>query len=140
MKKRFINILATSLLVVNLLPMSNAFATTNKEPDYDTINTIEETHHYKDKCDEKMNMKIINKNINCLSDCEKKSYEEICAVYKKDKKLSNEQKCTLIKLRDVVIKSKLGDDYEDFSKLTKIENPTENDNKKLDEYMKKVFK
>ena len=139
MKKKITNILAASLLIANFLPVTNAIATTNTEPDYDTIYTIEETHHYKDKCDEKMNMKIIKKNLKCLSDCEKKEFEEIYSAYKKDKKITNEQKCTLIKLREVVIKSKLGDDYEEFTKLTKTDNLTDKDKKKLDDYMKKVF-
>ena len=139
MNKKITKILATSVIVSNLLPLTNAIAATTIEPDYDTINTIEETHHYNDKCDEKANIKIIKKNLNCLSACDKKDFEEITKEYKKNKKLTNEQKCKLIKLREQVIKSKLGDDYEEYTKLTKIENPTKNDKKKLDDYRKKVF-
>ena len=139
MNRKITKILAASVIITNFLPLTSALAATI-DSDYDTINTIEDTHHYKDNCDDQMNIKIIKKNMSCLSDCEKKDFVGICKSYKENKKLTNEQKCTLIKFREEVIKSKLGDDYEEYTKLTKIENPNKNDKKKLDDYMKKVFK
>ena len=107
MNKRIKAIMATSLLFVNFMPLTNVLASETTEPDYGETYCIEESevHHPKKKCDDETNIKIIKKNIKCLSDCEKKEFEEICKCYSKEKKLTNEQKCKILKLREVVIKA-----------------------------------
>lgn len=140
MNKRIYKILSTSLLLVNLLPTSQALAS-NYNTNRTNNNYILVTEHKdKEKCNDEMDIKIVKKNIKFLSTEEQKEFEDICKCYKKNKSLTNEEKCKIRKYKQNILKAKLGDDYDEFIELMQKdkEKLTEKDKEKLREFFNKL--
>ena len=98
------------------------------------------TSEQKDNYDDEMDIKIVKQNINHLSEKEQAEFDTIYQCYEKNKTLNDSEKDKLRQYKQTILKSKLGDDYEEFISLIKKDRSklTTEDKDKLRDFFNKL--
>ena len=136
MNKKITKIFASSLMLINLMPTTQVLANNcNNNDSY-----INYTCEHKDNSDNEMDIKIVKQNINHLSEKEQAEFNNIYQYYEKNKTLNDTEKNKLIQYKQTILKSKLGDDYEEFISLIKKDRSklTTEDKEKLRDFFNKL--